>query len=59
MLASADGTKVDLRVVSHHALWHIVSAFGFVLFWAFNDLCLHGAVPATAAESARRPSGTR
>ena len=41
-LASADGSKVDLRVISHHALWHIVSAFGFVLFWAFNDLRLHG-----------------
>ncbi|MCB9626014.1 MAG: hypothetical protein H6725_01435 [Sandaracinaceae bacterium] len=40
-LASADGRKVDLRVISHHALWHIVSAFGFVLFWAFNDLRLH------------------
>ena len=40
-LASADGTKVDCRVLSHHALWHIVSAFAFVLVWAFNDLRLH------------------
>ena len=43
VLASADGTKVDLRVISHHALWHIVSAFGFVLLWAFNDVRLHPA----------------
>jgi hypothetical protein len=48
-LASADGTKVDWRVLSHHALWHIVSAFGFVLFWAFNDLRLYGAAPGGVA----------
>ena len=52
-LASADGTKVDLRVFSHHALWHIVSAFGFVLFWAFNDLCIHGVTPSGVAPAER------
>jgi hypothetical protein len=35
-LASAGNETVHARVVSYHALWHVVGAFGFVMLWAFN-----------------------
>jgi len=37
-LATAAGTTVHWRWVSYHALWHVVGAFGFVVFWAFNHV---------------------
>lgn len=36
-LASANTHRVD-GVIAYHALWHIVGAFGFVFFWAFNHV---------------------
>ena len=34
-LSTAKGTTVHFTVLSYHALWHVVSAFGFVFLWAF------------------------
>jgi hypothetical protein len=39
-LASAGNETVHGRIVSYHALWHVVGAFGFVLLWAFNHVRL-------------------
>jgi hypothetical protein len=39
-LASAAGTTLHAKVLSYHALWHIVGAFGFVFLWAFNHVRL-------------------
>lgn len=35
-LATADGSVVHARVISYHAIWHVVGGFGFVFLWAFN-----------------------
>lgn len=40
-LASATNTTLHARIWSYHALWHIVSATGFVFLWAFNHKRLH------------------
>lgn len=37
-LASASNATLHGRIWSYHALWHVVGAFGFVLFWAFNHV---------------------
>lgn len=37
-LASASGTTVSFGWLSHHALWHVVGAFGFIQLWAFNHV---------------------
>lgn len=37
-LATASGSFVTGRVLSFHALWHIVGGFGFILLWAFNHV---------------------
>jgi hypothetical protein len=29
---------VTNRAIAHHALWHVVGGFGFVLLWAFNHV---------------------
>jgi hypothetical protein len=42
-LATAAGTTVHFGWVSYHALWHVVGAFGFVVFWAFNHVRFNGA----------------
>lgn len=44
-LASASGTTVHHRWLSYHALWHVVGAFGFVVFWAFNHVRFTPAAP--------------
>ncbi len=36
-LATASNQQVDFRILAYHATWHIVSAFGFVALWAFNQ----------------------
>jgi hypothetical protein len=36
LLASASNHQLDLIIISYHAIWHIVGAFGFLLLWAFN-----------------------
>lgn len=60
-LATARGDVVHLKVLSYHALWHVVGAFGFILFWAFNHVRLEaearGALPGeswTATAGGRR-----
>jgi len=40
LLATAAGDTVHGRIGSYHALWHVLSAFGFVFFWAFNHVRL-------------------
>ena len=37
-LATAKNDKILFPFLSLHALWHIVSAFGFIALWAFNDV---------------------
>lgn len=37
-LATAAGTTVHHRILSYHALWHLVGAFGFLFLWAFNHV---------------------
>jgi hypothetical protein len=37
-LATAGNQEVAEPFWSWHALWHVVGAFGFVLFWAFNHV---------------------
>lgn len=41
-LASAAGDVVHGRWIAYHALWHVVGAFGFLLFWGFNHLRFSG-----------------
>jgi len=36
MFASAGNQKVDFHMLAYHAIWHTVSAFGFIVLWAFN-----------------------
>jgi hypothetical protein len=36
ILASSSNQHIDFRIVSYHALWHVVGAFGFIILWAFN-----------------------
>lgn len=36
--AAANPHRVDLQVISYHALWHLVAAFGFVILWALNHV---------------------
>jgi hypothetical protein len=38
LLATAGNQEVAGPFWSWHALWHVVGAFGFVLFWAFNHV---------------------
>lgn len=38
LLASAAGDTIHGRIGSYHALWHVLSAFGFIFFWAFNHV---------------------
>lgn len=37
-LATARNDKILFPFLSLHALWHVVSAFGFMTLWAFNDV---------------------
>jgi len=39
-LATADGDVVIGRVVSMHALWHVVGSFALLFLWAFPELRL-------------------
>ena len=36
LLASASNSMIVYPFVPLHALWHLVSAYGFILLWAFN-----------------------
>lgn len=38
LLASAQNNKIVYPFFALHAIWHLVSAFGFVMLWAFNDV---------------------
>lgn len=37
-LATAGNQEVAEPFFSYHALWHVLGAFGFVLFWGFNHV---------------------
>lgn len=37
-LATANNDTILFPFLSLHALWHLVSAFGFIALWAFNDV---------------------
>ena len=51
-LSTAKGTTVHLTVLSYHATWHVVSAFGFIFLWAYNHVRL---VEIEAADDPRDP----
>ncbi|MCB1844850.1 MAG: hypothetical protein KDI09_17940 [Halioglobus sp.] len=36
LLASASNDKIIYPFIPMHALWHLVSAYGFIIIWAFN-----------------------
>lgn len=36
LLATASNSRITPPFFALHALWHIVGAFGFIAFWAFN-----------------------
>jgi hypothetical protein len=38
LLATATNERIVYPFFALHALWHLVGAFGFVVFWAFNDV---------------------
>jgi hypothetical protein len=46
LLATASNQQVGLQILAYHATWHLVSAFGFIVIWAFNhvrfSLCPQG-----------------
>lgn len=42
--ATADNDRVELTILAHHAVWHLLAAFGFVALWAFNHARFGGAV---------------
>lgn len=50
VLATAAGDVVTSRVIAHHALWHVVGGFGFVLLWAFNHVRMEDGALACAVE---------
>jgi len=39
LLATASNDRIVAPFLPIHALWHLVSAFGFVFLWAFNHVC--------------------
>ena len=38
VLATAAETRVADPFLAFHALWHLVGAFGVIVFWAFNHV---------------------
>ncbi len=58
VLASASGDFVVGRVLSFHALWHVVGGFGFVLLWAFNHARMEAGALSPAGIGAERRSST-
>ncbi len=48
LLATAGNQEVADPFFSYHALWHVVGAFGFVLFWAFNHVRFEDGGPASS-----------
>lgn len=38
LLATASNDKIIHPFLSLHALWHLVSAYGFITYWAFNHV---------------------
>jgi hypothetical protein len=57
-LATAGNQEVAEPFWSYHALWHVVGAFGFVLFWAFNHVRFEEAT-AGAPPEANGSAGAR
>lgn len=37
LLATGSNTRVDFRILSWHAFWHIAGAFGFLSLWVYNQ----------------------
>ena len=38
LLATASNDKIIWPFIPLHALWHLVSAYGFIVLWAFNHV---------------------
>lgn len=36
--ATQANQRVDFTIVAHHAIWHIVGAYGFIVLWVFNHI---------------------
>ncbi|MBI1320922.1 MAG: hypothetical protein GC168_18505 [Candidatus Hydrogenedens sp.] len=41
LLATASNDKIIYPFIPLHALWHLVSAYGFMTLWAFNHVRFH------------------
>ena len=50
LLATASNEKIVAPFLPIHALWHLVGAFAFIFFWAFNDAVAVARGRAGAAE---------
>jgi hypothetical protein len=37
LASTASNRQIDFGFMAWHALWHILSAFGFVMLWAYTD----------------------
>lgn len=48
LLATASNDRIVAPFLPLHALWHLVGAFGFVVFWAFNHVRFREAAASTA-----------
>ncbi len=53
LMVTTSNQQVRLRVLAYHACWHLVSAFGFVVLWAFNH------VRFVATEQSQAQAGAR
>jgi hypothetical protein len=42
LFATQSNHRLDFTVVAYHAIWHIVSAYGFIVLWAFNHARFFG-----------------
>lgn len=38
VLATGDNAQISFYIFPWHAAWHILGAFGFITFWAFNHI---------------------
>jgi len=57
ILATASNDQVVYPFFALHALWHLVGAFGFVTFWAFNHVRF-GEEAAAGPTGAEGPAGS-
>jgi len=50
LFATQSNHRLDFTVVAYHAIWHIVSAYGFIVLWAFNHARFFGVASKSGKE---------